>query len=161
MARERAQSGVPSKRSRPTSGSTSSSPTTAPAKPTACKIYINGEIQEVDRPTDKLEGTIKTKVPFKIGQRSKGSSLEKTGLQDVRIYSRVLAADEVMALKDKPRLAYLVTKPALQRTEEEQKALFDGYLNGYDPNYIAVAKASRCSNRKSARSKSAAPWPTS
>ncbi len=101
-------------------------------------IYVDGRIQEVEYPNNKLEGTIKTKVPFKIGQRSKGSALEKAGLQDLRIYTRVVKADEISTLKEKPRLAYLVSKSA--RTDEEQKTVFDGYLNNYDNEYIGMAK---------------------
>jgi len=104
-------------------------------------IYVDGKIQDVEYPNNKLEGTIKTKVPFKIGQRSKGSALEKAGLQDLRIYTRVLKGDEVATLKEKPRLAYLVSKSANQRSEEEQKIVFDGYLNNYDSDYMGVAKA--------------------
>ena len=98
------------------------------------------KLQDVDRPTDKLETTIKNNVPFKIGQRSKGSSLEKTGLQDVAHLLAGSGRERVMALKDKPRMAYLVSKPALQRNDAEQKALFDGYLHHYDASYVAVAK---------------------
>ncbi len=111
------------------------------SKADGVSIYIDGKLQEMERPSNKLEGTIKTKVPLKIGQRSKGSAVEKAGLQDLRIYSRALKAGEVLALKDKPRLAYLVSKPASQRTDEEQKAVFDAYLNGYDAEYMSVARA--------------------
>jgi hypothetical protein len=111
------------------------------SKADGVNIYVDGRIQEVDHPNDKLEGTIKTKVPFKIGQRSKGSALEKAGIQDLRVFSRVLKGDEIATLKEKPRLAYLVAKPANQRSEEEQKVVFDGYLNGYDPEYATVATA--------------------
>ena len=111
------------------------------SKASGVSIYINGVIQEMDRDPDKLQNTIKTKAPFKIGQRKNGDHLEKAGVQDVRLYSRALKVEEIAALRDKPRLAYLVSKPADKRTEDEQKALYDSYLNTYDQEYIGVAGA--------------------
>jgi hypothetical protein len=110
------------------------------SKAAGVSVYIDGKVQEVDRDPDKLQNSIKSKAPFKIGQRKKGDNLEKAGVQDVRLYNRVLKMDEIVALKEKPRLSYLVSKPAEKRTEEEQKALYDGYLNGYDNEYKAGAK---------------------
>ncbi|HEX7860554.1 MAG TPA: DUF1553 domain-containing protein [Verrucomicrobiae bacterium] len=111
------------------------------SKASGVKIYINGSVQETNADPDKLSKTIKTKAPFKIGQRKKGDPLEKAAVQDVRLYTRALPEDEIIALKDKPRLAYLVAKAAEKRSEEEQKALFDGYLNNYDKDYMLVAQA--------------------
>jgi hypothetical protein len=110
------------------------------SKAAGVNVYIDGKLQEVDRDPDKLQNTIKSKAPFKIGQRKKGDQLEKAGVQDVRIYARTLKVEEIVALKEKPRLSYLVSKPADKRTEEEQKAIYDGYLNGYDGEYKAGAK---------------------
>ena len=109
------------------------------SKASGVSVYINGLLQDVDRDPDKLKSTIKTKAPFKIGQRNKGDHLEKAGVQDVRLYSRVLKVEEIAALRDKPRLAYLVSKPAEKRTEDEQKAVYDSYLNTYDKEYMSFA----------------------
>ena len=110
------------------------------SKAAGVNVYIDGRLQEVDRDPDKLQNTIKSKAPFKIGQRKKGDHLEKAGLQDVRLYQRALLVEEIVALRDKPRLSYLVSKPADKRTTDEQKAVYDAYLNGYDSQYIAAAK---------------------
>jgi mono/diheme cytochrome c family protein len=111
------------------------------SKAAGVNVYIDGRIQDVDRDPDKLQNTTKSKAPFKIGQRKKGDQLEKAGVQDVRLYSRVLKVEEIAALRDKPRLSYLVSKPTDKRTEDEQKTVYDGYLNNYDSDYMAVAKA--------------------
>jgi mono/diheme cytochrome c family protein len=111
------------------------------SKAEGVSVYINGEPQETDRPNDKLQNSIRSKAPFKIGQRKKAEFLEKAGVQDLRIYNRVLSEDEVGALQSKPRLSWLVSKPAERRNEEEQKILFDGYLNAYDTHYMAASKA--------------------
>lgn len=102
-------------------------------------IYIDGKAQEVNRTADKLASTIKSKAPFKIGQRKKGDHLEKAGVQDVRLYTRKLAAGDVLALKDKPRLAWLVAKS--NRTTEDDKQLYDTYLSGFDTEYRAGSQA--------------------
>jgi hypothetical protein len=110
------------------------------SKAAGLNVYIDGKLQDADRDPDKLQNTIKSKAPFKIGQRKKGDQLEKAGVQDVRLYARALKVDEIVALKEKPRLSYLVSKAADKRTEDEQKALYDGYLNGYDGEYKTGAK---------------------
>lgn len=111
------------------------------SKAAGVSVFVNGVIQDVDRDPDKLQNTIKTTAPFKIGQRKNGDHLEKALVQDVRIYSRGLKPEEIATLRDKPRLAYLVSKPAEKRTEDEQKAVYDSYLNTYDKDYMGVAEA--------------------
>ena len=50
------------------------------------KIYINGEIQGVEIPTNQLNNTIKTVVPFKVGQRHTTSRLDDVDISEVRIH---------------------------------------------------------------------------
>lgn len=110
-------------------------------KPDGLALYIDGQRQDVDRPADKLQNTIRSKAPFKIGQRKNGENVERAGVQDVRVYGRVLNREEILVLENQPRLAWLVSKGADKRSEDEQKALYDGFLNGYDHEFIAAAKA--------------------
>jgi len=79
------------------------------SKASGVKIYIDGALQEQDVPTDKLKNTIRTGVPLKLGQRRSSSAVEKAGLQDLRIYGRVLKAEEVKSLSSGARLAWLVS----------------------------------------------------
>lgn len=102
-------------------------------------IYVDGKAQDLNRATDKLASTIKTKAPFKIGQRKNGDHLEKAGVQDLRLYARKLEGADIVALKDKPRLSWLVAKS--NRTTEEDKQLFDSYLSGFDKEYGAASQA--------------------
>ena len=111
------------------------------SKAEGVKIYINGGFQDSERPTDMLKNTLRTKVPFKIGQRNKRDELEKAGVQDVRIYTRALSPAEITRIYTQPRLAWLVSKPADRRSEDEQKALYEGYLKGYDDEYRAASDA--------------------
>ena len=110
------------------------------SKAEGVKVYINGAAQDLDREKNDLKSTIRSKAPFKIGQRNKGDEIEKAGVQDVRIYTRVLSGEEIKKVYTQPRLAWLVAKPAESRTEEEQKALYDGYLRGYDEEFIKATE---------------------
>ncbi|HEV8543792.1 MAG TPA: DUF1549 domain-containing protein, partial [Verrucomicrobiae bacterium] len=111
------------------------------SKAAGVNMYVDGKLQDLERPTDKLENSIKTRAPFKIGQRKKGDPVERAAVQDVRLYARKLTSDEIGKLYEKPRLAWIASKSADRRSEDEQKFLFDGYLNNYDSDYISVAKA--------------------
>jgi len=105
------------------------------SKAKGVKIYFDGRPQETSVPNDKLESTIRTKVPFKIGQRSNTSPVEGAGLQDVRVYARALSQDEIKGLIAGPRLAWVLAKPADSRTEIESDDLYKGWLAHFDPAY--------------------------
>ena len=105
------------------------------------KIYVDGEVQEFDVQADKLKNTIRAEVPFKIGQRHKTSPVEKTGVQDLRIYGRVLTQDEVRDLGNGARMAWLASKPADKRDQKEGEELFTRWLTSGDPEYQDATKA--------------------
>jgi hypothetical protein len=81
---------------------------------------------------DSLKDTIRTTVPFKIGQRNTSSPVEKTGIQDLRIYDRALSAQEVKALGNAPRMSWLASKSEKDRSKVENEELFDRWLDWMD-----------------------------
>lgn len=97
------------------------------------KIYVNGDLQDVTVEKDSLTQNIRTKAPFKIGQRDTGSQLSDAGLQDLRIYASELNRVEVQALSVAPRMKWLAGKTTLATNENEE--LFGLYLNDLDPPY--------------------------
>jgi hypothetical protein len=105
------------------------------------KIYIDGELQKTEVDSDKLKNTIRTTVPFKIGGRHAKSPLEKAGLQDLRIYDRVLKPAEVKALGPDRRLGWLVGKPAEHRTEPENEELYTSWLPRFDGEFKTATSA--------------------
>jgi hypothetical protein len=109
------------------------------SKASGVKIYLDGKREETAAPNDKLEKTIRTKVPFKIGQRSNTSAVEGAGLQDIRIYARALNQEEIKGVIDGPRLAWLLNKPATSRSEIETDDLYKGWLRHLDPTYQAAS----------------------
>jgi len=99
------------------------------------KIYIDGQAQEIEIAADKLQNTTRTSVPLSIGQRNTTSPLEKAGLQDIRFYTRVLKLDEVSSLGQGMRLAWLLSKPADNRSKTERSDLYNSWLTGFDKKY--------------------------
>ena len=79
-------------------------------KPEGVKIYVNGAPRKTKVEQNSLNDTIRTTVPLRIGQRSKGSVFEDGQVQDVRVYRRKLEADEVKSLADNTVLQSLVAR---------------------------------------------------
>lgn len=103
------------------------------AKASGVNIYIDGEKQEFDVTADKLKGSVRTKVPFKIGQRNKGDQLQNTGVQDVRFYTRALKPEEAKELAQSSRMAWLLSKSTEARSDKEKTELYNGWLTYFDP----------------------------
>src|SRR4029079_16263987 len=80
------------------------------------KFYVDGLLQGSRVGTDSgtLTGTIRTEVPFKVGQRNKRTLLNEAMIADVRIYTRELSADEIQHLAKDILTAWLARTPAHQ-----------------------------------------------
>ena len=111
------------------------------SKASGVKIYVNGELQEMDAPNDNLQESTRTTVPFKLGQRDTGSAVEHAGLQDVKMFARELQPGEIAELMNLPRLQWLASKPADQRTKEETEELFPLWLGEADDVYRELVQA--------------------
>ncbi|HTI71344.1 MAG TPA: DUF1553 domain-containing protein [Candidatus Limnocylindria bacterium] len=68
------------------------------------RIYVNGSKAETDTDVNKLTGSIRTKTPFRLAQRSTGAHFTDGALQDVRIYSRAIPAGEAKLIGKYPGL---------------------------------------------------------
>jgi Protein of unknown function (DUF1553)/Protein of unknown function (DUF1549)/Concanavalin A-like lectin/glucanases superfamily/Planctomycete cytochrome C len=101
-------------------------------KAAGVRVYLNGTPQAVDVFTDKLQSTIRTKVPLKIGQRHGSERLKDVAIQDVRLYGRSLTPAEVVQLARTPRAQELLALPAAKRGEKERGELLDWYLSAMD-----------------------------
>lgn len=99
------------------------------------KIYINGTVQKTNVEADSLKSSIRTTVPFKIGQRNDSEPLSGFGLQDFRLYQRELQSEEVVALGKSALFASIVSKPAEQRTEAELSEFYQWWLGAQDQAY--------------------------
>jgi hypothetical protein len=106
-------------------------------KPAGVKIYLDGSPAPMKTDNDSLTETIRAKTPLRIGQRSESEAFEGAA-QDVRIYGRVLDADEVKAIATSGPFKALLAVPADKRTPEQEKALFEQYLAAYDDAFRTI-----------------------
>jgi hypothetical protein len=102
------------------------------AKVSGIKLYVNGVLQPFDVQADKLQNTIRTTMPLKIGQRHTQSRLEEVVVHDVRLYGKALTGKDAADLAKATRAAFLAGKVAKDRTPAEQNELFDWYLIAMD-----------------------------
>jgi len=121
------------------------------SKAAGVKVYYNGQEQKTNVEADKLQSTIKTSVPFKLGQRHTSEPLAGVTVQDLRIYQKTLTPAEVEALAKTSRFAALLAKPADQRTSAEKDELYNWWLGTNDKAYQdAAANVARLEGEKNA-----------
>lgn len=102
------------------------------SKAAGVKIYYNGRPQAVNFEADNLQNSIKTGVPFKIGQRNAGEPISATGMQDLRIYKRALSASEVESMAKATRVIGVLAKAPEQRTDAEKNEIYPWWLGAED-----------------------------
>ncbi|HWY87252.1 MAG TPA: DUF1553 domain-containing protein, partial [Gemmataceae bacterium] len=102
------------------------------AKAAGVKVYINGAAQTVEVFTDKLTQTIRTPVPFKVGQRHTSERLAGVMLQDLRLYERALSSQDVDQLAKGTRAQWLLAKAAKDRASSEVTELYAWWLAALD-----------------------------
>jgi hypothetical protein len=107
------------------------------AKAAAVKIYVDGVLQPTDTTNKNLKAasSLKTSVPFKVGQRNTTERLKQLLLEDVRVYDRKLDGPEVQNLARVTRAASILGRPADKRTPAEKDELFAWWLVGMDQPY--------------------------
>src|SRR5262249_39834269 len=101
------------------------------------EIYIDGVPVATRVLKDNLRGaTIRTGAPMQLGWRNPDEHPAKDArYQDIRLYARALAPDEVKRLPFEDYVAELTTRPAAQWTEDEWHVVTEFYLNDVDPIY--------------------------
>ena len=104
----------------------------------AVSLYADGVRQEVEVENNTLGPDISIDSPLRIGSRSRGADgLEavltgKVAVQDVRIHTAALTADEVQRLAIQLPLREYLASTADGRTEAKKTALFERYLPIFD-----------------------------
>ncbi len=97
------------------------------------KVYIDGMPQATITDDDKLVHSIRTEVPFTIGQRHSSDRLDGAKIEAVRIYDRVLSPREVGLLAG-ARLAATLARPApSERSKAALEKTFAWWLEHMDP----------------------------
>jgi len=119
--------------------------------PAGLKIYVNGESQALtifgdDRTLGNAGefkaklGTIKTDVPFTVGRRTGGQQVKGVAIQDLRLYSRSLAAGEVKDLVVATKIAGLIAGDIKKRKPAEVNEIFEWWIAAKDPESTTLSK---------------------
>ena len=106
------------------------------SKAEGVKIYIDGREVGKNVAKNTLTETIRTAVPLRIGRRHETAPTTDAKLQDIRIYRKVLAADELRGIGQLPRRQYLIGKSA--RTPEETEELYSWFLGARDASFTEL-----------------------
>jgi uncharacterized protein DUF1553/uncharacterized protein DUF1549/concanavalin A-like lectin/glucanase superfamily protein/cytochrome c len=100
------------------------------SKASGLTLWINGKPAAVDVLKDHLTGSIKNAASFQVGDKSRARPY-KGQLDDIRIYSRVLASREIEQLAiDEPTRASLFLRE--QDRSKDQKNRLRDYFLSYD-----------------------------
>lgn len=90
------------------------------------KLYIDGVDTPLTIDANALKGSIKTKTPTRVGQRSHVQVFHEGSVQDVRIYDRKLAAADIGAIAKVGPLREMLASS--KRGPAQKAALFEHYL---------------------------------
>jgi hypothetical protein len=103
-------------------------------KASGLKIYLNGAPIATKVISDSLgQATIRTQAPMQLGMRSpEANPARETRYQDIRVYSRALAADETHRLPFEDRVAEVTSKPTSKWTPDEWHVVGEFYLQNLD-----------------------------
>jgi hypothetical protein len=109
------------------------------AKAAGVRVYVNGKSQPTNVQADTLTDTIRTTVPFKIGQRHKTAPLSGATVQDVRVYARKLVDGDVASLA-RGALSAVVAMAPEKRSKEDLDNVYEWWLTTLDKDYQKVSK---------------------
>ena len=101
------------------------------------RIYFDGDRQSFKADIPVVDGSILSKVPLIVAGRPAGAApLKNAALQDVRVYSRVLAPEEILQLtNDERALALQASGDPGKWTPSQQNAYVAIYLRRKDEDF--------------------------
>ena len=100
------------------------------------KIYINGRSEKFKVLVDDLNLSFETKEPFRIASGGGPESRFQGLIDEVRIYGRVLSADEVKVVSTARSIDDIVVKPASKRSPVEVDKIRAYFLQNHAPKAI-------------------------
>lgn len=102
------------------------------SKSEGVKLHVNGQAVTTRPEPRKLTETIKTTVPFKVGQRHTTLKLKDAQLSDVRVHARPLSTAELVNATGVGRALDLVMTPADKRDKTATENAFTWWLASFD-----------------------------
>ncbi len=110
------------------------------AKASGLKIYVDGDLKPSKADTDKLKSSTRTTAPFMIARRKSGDLLKQIGIQDIRIYQRVISDGEIKRYAGTPDARKLLAQAADKRDGKQVNEFF-GVMIADDAEFAAKNKA--------------------
>jgi hypothetical protein len=107
-------------------------------KAAGVKIYIDGMPQVTKAVEKSLDGSIRTSAQLTLGRREDGQGVAGVAVQDLRIYHRVLRADEIKALAGSETIQAMLGTPPDQFNATQQRFAMHYYLQKVDPKYAVL-----------------------
>lgn len=92
------------------------------------KLFVDGLAVAGNREQDRLEGSIHSPFPLRLGQRERGDKLEGVAVQDVRLYQRRVDPAEVAVLAVAPRLAEVLSRVDFASTNNASREVLRRYF---------------------------------
>jgi len=104
------------------------------------RIYVNGVEVATHVLNDNLgRATIRTDAPMQLGWRNPDENPAKDArYQDIRLYGRALATDEVKRLPFEDYVAEIAAQPAAKWTQDQSHVVTEFYLNNVDPAWRRI-----------------------
>jgi hypothetical protein len=109
-------------------------------KAAGINIFVDGSPVSVKTVADTLaQATIRTQAPMQLGWRSPDANpLRETRYQDIRVYGRALAGDEVRRLPFEDYVAEVTAKPLDQWNADQMHTVSNFYFNNIDQSAKAI-----------------------
>ena len=101
------------------------------------KMFVNGQSEKVKVVIDKLTDTIKTTEPFSIGRRGSAGTAFFGSMDDLRIYGRALAANEIAQLGGNVA-AEIAAMPKDKRTPQQLEQLKKIFRETQSPAFASA-----------------------
>jgi hypothetical protein len=109
-------------------------------KPAGVKIYIDGKPQTIKVLFDAMCWPMGLKSPFRIGAGEGPEDRFHGDIDDVRVYNRALAADEVATLPVLETIPQIASIPPSKRTQAQANKLSFCFLNTAAPRDVQLAR---------------------
>jgi hypothetical protein len=109
-------------------------------KAAGVKIYINGSEAATKTIADSFGGnSMRSSAPLQLGRKSPDAQPARdTRYQDIRLYGRLLTAEEVKRLPFEDYVAEITSTPASHWDPDQWHAVSDFYFNNVDETAIAI-----------------------
>ncbi len=97
------------------------------SKAAGLKVYVDGALNAVDVRRDNLSGSVASDEPWRIAWKGTGIGFDG-GMDEVRLFDRALAAEEIEALHWREFIGGAVATPRAERTRAQADKLESYYI---------------------------------